>query len=109
MSKSMMEKVRVPKLRPPEPTPKEKAAWDRFMDMTAELNAGSNELSPLLKLELDRLAAKGNPLAIRLKERLAIANFKPRGVEADPLPPPPARRIRALQWGRPKKPIGDQR
>lgn len=101
MTKSMMEKVRVPKMRPPEPTPKEKAAWERFMEMAAELNTNSTELSPMLRLELDRLAAKGNPLAIRLKERLAIANFKPRSVEAAPLPPPPARRIRALQWGRP--------
>lgn len=109
MSKSMMEKVRVPKMRPPEPTPKEKDAWDRFMEMATELNAGSDKLSPLLQSELDRLAAKGNPLAIRLKERLSIANFKPRGVEVAPLPPPPARRIRALQWGSPKKPIGNER
>lgn len=99
--KSMLEKVRVRRPRPPEPTPKERDAWQAFMKMAEEFQGSNHELNPLLAAELERLAAKGNPLAIRFKERLSAAAFKPR--EADELPksPPVPRRISALKWGRP--------
>lgn len=99
--KSMLEKVRVRRPRPPEPTPKEREAWQAFMKMAEELQGEGQALNPLVAAELDRLAAKGNPLAIRFTERLSAAAFKPR--EADELPkaPPVPRRISALKWGRP--------
>lgn len=100
-NKSMMDKVRRPKLRPPEATPKEKDAWNSFMEMAQTLQEDGKGLSPLLKSELERLAAKGNPLAIRMKERISISEFKPREADAAPTPPPPARRISALKFGRP--------
>jgi len=99
--KSILEKVRVRRPRPPEPTPKEREAWLAFTKMAEELQGNGHSLNPLVAAELERLAGKGNPLAIRLKERLAAAAFKPR--EADELPkaPPVPRRISALKWGRP--------
>lgn len=109
--KSILEKVRVRRPRPPEPTPKEREAWQFFMNMAEELQSSNHELNPLLAAELDRLAAKGNPLAIRFKERISAAAFKPREANELPKPPPEARRISALKWGRPdlKKHVqGDQ-
>lgn len=100
---SIVEKVRVTRLRPPEPTPKERDAWQHFLAMAEELQGNSKEMSPLVRAELDRLVAKGNPLAIRLNERISAAEFKPRAADDKPLPPPPARRISRLQWGRPDK------
>ena len=100
--KSMMEKVRVRRPRPPEPTPKEKSAWQSFLKMAEELQGDNmSELNPLLASELDRLAGKGNPIAIRFKERLSAASFKPREADEAPKSPPTPRRISALKWGRP--------
>ena len=99
--KSMLEKVRVRRPRPPEPTPKEKEAWQTFIKMAEELQAEGQALNPLVSAELDRLAAKGNPLAVRLKERLSAAAFKPREAAEQPKAPPVPRRISALRWGRP--------
>ena len=61
--KSMLEKVRVRRPRPPEPTPKEREAWQAFMKMAEELQGEGQALNPLVAAELDRLAAKGNPFA----------------------------------------------
>lgn len=100
--KSMMEKVRIRRPRPPEPTPKEKSAWQSFLKMAEELQGDNmSELNPLLASELDRLAGKGNPIAIRFKERLSAASFKPREADEAPKTPPTPRRISALKWGRP--------
>lgn len=99
--KSMLEKVRVRRPRPPEPTPKERDAWHSFMKMSEELQGDGQAMNQLVAAELDRLAAKGNPLAIRLKERLAAAAFKPRGADEQPKAPPVPRRISSLKWGRP--------
>lgn len=99
--KSMLEKVRVRRPRPPEPTPKERDAWQTFMAMT-EVLQGTHEVNPLLAAELDRLANKGNPLAIRFRERLSAATFKQRDAGDAPKPTPVARRISALKWGRPE-------
>lgn len=96
--KSMMEKVRRPKTRPPEATPKEKRAWDVFTAMAAEWISTDGTVSALVISELDRLCAKGNPLAIRFKEQFSISSFKPRTAEEAPLPPPAPRRIRGLKW-----------
>jgi hypothetical protein len=82
--KSMLEKVRVRRPRPPEPTPKEREAWQAFIKMAEELQGEGKELNPLVAAELGRLAAKGNPLAIRLKERLSAAAFKPREATNSP-------------------------
>ena len=98
----MMEKVRVRRPRPPEPTPKERAAWQVFLKMAEQLQGETRtELNPMLACELARLAAKGNPIAIRFKERLSVAAFKPREAAAAPKAPPSPRRISALKWGRP--------
>lgn len=104
MSKSsIIEKVRVPKLRPPEPTPKERDAWQHFLAMAQELQGEGAEMSPIVRSELERLVAKGNPLAISLQRLIDAASFKPRAAEDQPLPPPTPRRISRLQWGRPKQ------
>ncbi len=95
---SMMEKVRAPKLRPPAASPKERQAWDSFVELAEQMQKGTDPISSIVQLELDRLCAKGNPLAIRFRERLAISHFKPRQAEEPTLPPPTPRRISALQW-----------
>ena len=99
---SMLEKVRVPKLRPPEATPKEKQAWDSFTELATSTSSETSGVSPIALAELDRLCAKGNPIAIRFKERLDVAQFQPRKADDVPLPAPAPRRISGLQWGKPK-------
>ena len=101
--KSMMEKVRVRRPRPPEATPKERTAWNSFLKMVDELQGAGSELNPMLRSELDRLVSKGNPIAIRFKERLAISSFRPRTNEEEPKAPPMPRRISRLHWGTPTK------
>ena len=95
---SIMEKVRTPKLRPPAASPKERQAWDSFVELAEQMQRGTDPMSSIVQLELDRLCSKGNPLAIRFRERLAISQFKPRRVEEPTIPPPTPRRITALQW-----------
>ena len=99
--KSILKKVRVRRPRPPEPTPKEKEAWQAFLKMAEELQGDGKALNPFVAAEIERLAAKGNPLAIRLKERLSAASFKPREASEQPKAPPYPRRISAMRWGRP--------
>ena len=95
---SIMEKVRAPKLRPPTASPKERQAWDSFVELAEQMQKATEPMSSIVQLELDRLCGKGNPLAIRFRERLAISQFKPRQAEEPTLPPPTPRRISALQW-----------
>ncbi len=95
---SMMDKVQTPKLRPPAANPKERQAWDSFVELAEQMQRATEPMSSIVKLELDRLCSKGNPLAIRFRERLAIAQFKPRQAEEPCLPAPTPRRISALQW-----------
>jgi len=102
MPSNIIQKVRVPKIRPPEASPKERDAWANFLAMAQELQGNSLEMSPIVRSELDRLVKKGNPLAISLQRRIDAAAFKPRAADAEPLPPPAPRRISRLQWGRPK-------
>lgn len=100
--KSMMEKVRVRRPRAPTATPKERAAWQVFLAMAAELQGDPNTgINSLLQSELDRLAAKGNPIAIRFKERVSIASFKPREAHESTSQPPSPKRNLSLKWGRP--------
>lgn len=103
MTKSMMEKVRVQKPRPPEPTQKERAAWDRFLEMASSPDAETDEKKTALKAELDRLAGMGHPLAIRLQEKIAREAIKPRAANGEPVSKPPMRRFTGLKWGRPGK------
>lgn len=100
--KSMMEKVRNNRPRQPDPTPKEQEAWRSFLQMVEEFQSQSGVMNPMLVAELNRLANKGNPLAIRFQERVAAASFKPREANEAPLAPPPPRRLSAVKWGRPK-------
>ena len=104
---SLIEKVRTPKLRPPAATPKERQAWDSFIELAEQMQKTSDDIPSIVQLELERLCAKGNPLAIRFRERLSISNFKPRQAEEPSLPPPAARRISSFKWlhaNRPNQP-----
>src|SRR5574337_190585 len=96
---SIVRKVKRPKLRRPTATPKEQQAWEAFVAFAGELKAGKDgQMPPMVIAELERLCAKGNAIAIRFKERLAIAAYKPRQATEAPAQPPVPRRIRALQW-----------
>lgn len=98
----LIDKVRLPKARPPEPTPKEKAAWEAFIALVTEQGGGEWEsVPPIVMSELDRLCARGNPLALRFKERLSVTQFQPRRADEQPSPPPPKRRIAMVKWGKP--------
>lgn len=103
MPSNIIQKVRIPKIRPPEASPKERDAWANFLAMAKELQGDGSEMSPVVRSELDRLVRKGNPLAISLQRKIEAAAFKPRGADDEPLPPPTPRRISRLQWGRPKQ------
>src|SRR5574337_121543 len=96
---SIVRKVKRPKFRPPAATPKEQQAWEAFLAFAGELKAGKDgQMPPMVKAELERLCAKGNPIAIRFKERLAIASYTPRQATEAPAQPPVPRRISALKW-----------
>ena len=98
----MLDKVRVTKPRPPEATPKEKQAWESFTELAQSTTGKGEKISPIVMAELERLCAKGNPIALRFKERLDVAQFQPRKADELPLAAPEPRRISGLQWGRPK-------
>lgn len=99
--KSMIEKVRV--RRPPAPTatPKEQAAWDAFVEFANSLEAPAGAPSPLAQSELQRLVARGNPLAIRFQAAIDRTNQRTRAADELPRDKPPARRITHLRWGKP--------
>ena len=103
MAESMLKKVRARKPRQPEGNPKEKQAWKNFIAMAEALRTEDGNMPSMVLSELDRLCAKGNPIAQRFKERLSIANFQPRKADEPPLPPPEKRRIEGVKWGSPKK------
>ncbi len=107
MESKIIQRVRLPKIRPPEASPKEQEAWQNFLAMAEHVQGDGEELSPIVRAELERLVAKGNPLATRLQQRIDAANFRPRAADVEPLPPPKPRRISRLQWGRPDVP-GDK-
>jgi hypothetical protein len=58
-------------------TPKEQTEWDNFTKM-CEAAGNETDAIPLLRMELERLASKGNPAAQRLQERIAAASYAPR-------------------------------
>ncbi len=99
---SLLEKVRIPKIRPPEASPKEKEAWKAFTELAEAMGTTDEVVAPIVMTELQRLCDRGNPIAIRFKERLDISKFQPRRADEAPLPRPEPRRIAGLQWGRPK-------
>lgn len=99
MSKSsIIKKVRIPRIRPIEPTPKEKEAWEHFVALAREMSSGANEMPAIVRVELDRLVSKGNPLALRLRRRIEAASFSPRNANEAPLPAPAPRRIKYVHW-----------
>lgn len=100
---SMLEKVRGPRLRPVSATPKERQAWNGFVALVDELHQPDGVVPPIVTAELERLCAKGNPLALRFRELVASAAYAPRTVEQPARDVPPRRRITNLQWGRPSK------
>lgn len=99
--KSLLDKVPRVRLRPPQPTPKEEKAWESFLSLAEEFQQADGTLAPIVHQELERLAAKGNPLAIRLKTRIDESGFRPRTAAEAPLEPPAPRRITGLRWGKP--------
>ena len=98
---SMLEKVRGPRLRPSSATPKERQAWDAFAELAKQLHHTDGAVSPMVTAELERLCTKGNPLALRFRELLALEEYKPRAADVAPLPPAQARRISKVKWGTP--------
>jgi hypothetical protein len=96
---SLLEKVSVPRPRPAAPTPRERLAWINFQALAGQFQDKGQAMSPIVRAELKRLIAKGNPLAIRFQERLDLAGYRPRAPHEAPLPPPPRRRVRRLKWG----------
>lgn len=103
MAESMLKKVRARKPRQPEGSPKEKQAWKNFVNMAEALRTEEGNMPSMVLSELERLCAKGNPVALRFKERLSIASFQPRKADEPPLLPPEKRRIEGVKWGTPKK------
>lgn len=101
---SLVTKVRLPKLRLPEATPKEHEAWASFVALATEQSSGDGGPMPaIVSAELERLCSRGNPIALRFRERLSIAQFQPRKVDEAPAPPPVKRRISMVKWGNPGK------
>lgn len=99
----LIDKVRLPKPRLPEPSPKEKAAWTAFIELANGFGGAEGvTIPPVVLAELERLCERGNPLALRFKERVDISNFQPRKVGESPAPTPPKRRIAMVRWGKPE-------
>lgn len=103
MSKSMFNKVQRPRVRPPRATPKEADAWELFLALVEEFQVEGEAMAPIAERELNRLAEKGNPLAINLKRRLDQLTFRTREASEAPLLPPEPRRVTGVQWGAPGK------
>lgn len=98
---SLITKVRLPKFRHPEASPKERTAWEHFIAFAEALGAGTGPVSPLVTAELDRLCERGNPIALHFRERLSAAQFVPRKAHEEPFSAPPKRRIARIGWGKP--------
>ena len=94
----LFEKVRRPRVRPPQPTPKELRAWEAFVQLAEAQIAPGKEPPQLVSMELQRLCARGNPLALRFKERLSIAEFKPRTAGEVPATPLRRPRLGGISW-----------
>jgi hypothetical protein len=90
-------KIKLPKMRQPEPTKKELAAWKAFIEFAREF-PGNGRLSPMVAQELERLVRKGNPLAARFKDSASKAGYRPRCPEEAPAMPPAPRRIENVRW-----------
>jgi hypothetical protein len=84
-------------MRDPEPTDKEREAWELFVKLAEEF-PGNGKLSAIAAQELTRLAAKGNPLAARFKEKLSQGSYRPRTPDEAPSQPPEPRRIKNVHW-----------
>lgn len=100
-------KRRIPKIRPVQATPKEKMAWDSFEELIKATGSTPGNVAPIVQAELERLCQKGHPLALRLKERIKIAEDRPRHQTEHAKPPPEARRIQQIHWthGKPDEDI----
>lgn len=92
------QKRRVIKIRPIQANPKETAEWKTFEALISATESTPGNVAPMVLAELDRLCAKAHPLALRLKERLSIADDRPRHQTESPKEPPAPRRIRHVQW-----------
>ena len=91
-------KRRIPKIRPVQATPKEKLAWNNFEKLIKATGSSQGNVAPIVQSELERLCEKGHPLALRLKERLKIAEDRPRLQTELGKPPPEARRLQQIHW-----------
>jgi hypothetical protein len=93
----MIQKPKLPRMRGPDPTKKESEAWALFLEIARQF-PGKGGLSLIAAQELERLASKGNPLAVKFREKLSQANYRPRAPDDPPAPAPAARRIRNVRW-----------
>ena len=98
MAETAPSKPRIQKIRPIQPTPKEMVAWKAFEELIEATESKQGCIAPIVQAELDRLCAKANPLALRLKERLSIAADRPRTQNELPKQPPVPRRVKHVHW-----------
>ena len=96
------DKIRRPRSRPPEPTPKEVEAWKAFTEFAEVTQPVDGHASPLLVLELERLCLKANPLALRFRDRVSRETEGLRAAD-EPGKAPPEMRVKSagLKWGKP--------
>jgi hypothetical protein len=71
-------------------TPKENDEWQKFIAFCD----ANPEQDRLIEMELERLVSIGNPAAQRLRERIEIANHKPRKPGEPGKPPPEIKRFK---------------
>ena len=91
-------KRRIPNIRPVQAAPKERMAWNNFEALIKATGSITGNVAPIVRSELERLCEKGHPLALRLKERLKIAEDRTRHQTECAKPPPEARRIQQIHW-----------
>lgn len=86
------------KLPQPKASPKEAEAWRSFQEMTQTLFDGKGQIPEMVMRELERLCEKGNPLALRFREKLSIAEYHTRKPDEPSIAPPPRQKIRFISW-----------
>lgn len=94
----MTNRIRTPKVRPPQASPKEVEAWKTFTEMAEAMHAENGVMPAMVRQELDRLCRRGNPLAIRFLDSLSLAESHLRRPDEQGQDRPEIRRISRLRW-----------